>query len=343
MIYVETEASAVRTSAYDAIKRALSDPSYLRRFAPDVISAAFVRHIRDTLIVFPSEPEGSGTSKSPATTVAIAAAVISFVLLSIFAFGMFRRHKTRREGPPMRNHGMSPATLGIKRVNYFEKLEGDDLDSILFHVAYDAEDPSFTGSVSDITSDASSIKSSISRPNSPLERIEEESNEEVGLESESPPKNKTVLRVVCLSPVHDTNEEEEDADDEETARSTPTNEHQEPMISIFQMDSSVEDESDQYGIAENFIVGDDVHGESLPFSSIIEVETVTSDESNEHETGFDFSFCDIEEARMVDLYDTGSLDLSGYTVDSNDESMDTWLMKFLFELSVAQRTPRLEN
>lgn len=180
-ILLDTGANEAKKLAYDAIKAALSDEEYIAEFAPAVASASFLESRRDAFVVTPpsnGNDDSSGTST--ATTIAIASASVAFVLVSIFAYGIFRRMPVNRiKGLATPTGKGSPGHIGIKPAgNYYEGL--DDEQPSLFHLDINSESPSNTWSVSDITSEGS-IRSGLSRGTSNLERIDEETLDEIEL------------------------------------------------------------------------------------------------------------------------------------------------------------------
>lgn len=180
-ILLDTGANAAKELAYDAIKAALADVEYIADFAPAVASASFLEQDRDSFVVSPPPTGNDGSSgTSVTTTVSIAAASVAFVLVSIFAYGMIRRVPMGRiKGLSSPIGKGSPGHIGIKPAgNYYENL--NDEQPSLFHLDIDSESPSHTWSVSDITSEGS-IRSGLSRGTSTLERIDEETLDEIEL------------------------------------------------------------------------------------------------------------------------------------------------------------------
>lgn len=180
-ILLDTGVTTTKELAYDAIKTALNDAEYIGDFAPAVASASLLEKGRDSFVVSPPSTGNDGSSgTSITTTVSIASASVAFVLVSIFLYGMFRRMPMSRiKGLSSPIGKGSPGHIGIKPAgNYYEGL--DDEHPSLFHLDIEGDAPSHTWSVSDITSEGS-IRSGLSRGTSTLERIDEETLDEIEL------------------------------------------------------------------------------------------------------------------------------------------------------------------
>lgn len=179
-ILLDTNVTNAKELAYDAIKAALADEEFISSFAPAVASARFIQDSgRDSFVVTPPTPSATdglqGTSMT--ATIAIAAASVAFVVMSLFAYGMLRRHPLNPfKGLPSPTGKASPGHIGIKPGSYYEGL--DEEQPSLFHLDINSESPSNTWSVSDITSEGS-IRSGLSRGTSTLEKIDEETLDEI--------------------------------------------------------------------------------------------------------------------------------------------------------------------
>ena len=161
----------------------------LQSFAPNVISAQFLRAKGETLVMLYPGNEGvnQGGSASPAAKVAIASSSVAFFLVTVFIYGIYRRQNRKRH-PQQQilsrrnpNRTKSPPfcnPTSKKNWQYFARLEDDNGDSsVVVSNIYDVKDePSITWSVSDITSESGSVRSIISRGTSRLESIAEEPN-----------------------------------------------------------------------------------------------------------------------------------------------------------------------
>ena len=180
IIFLDTGATTAKELAYNAIKAALLDEEYLAEYAPAVASAEFLQSGRDSFVVSPpSLKTNDSTSQSTVTTITIATSSVAFMIVAIFAYGIFRRHPINRsKGLATPSGKASPGHIGIKPGNYYEGL--DDEQPSLFHLDINSESPSNTWSVSDITSEGS-IRSGLSRATSTLEKIDEETLDEIEL------------------------------------------------------------------------------------------------------------------------------------------------------------------
>jgi len=177
-ILLDTGATNAKNLAYDAIKAALANEEFLTDYAPAVATASFLEIGRDSFVVSPpsSRTDSSTEIQSTTITIIIAASSVSFVVASIFAYGIFRRHPMGHlKGLSSPNGKASPGHIGIKPGSYY------DLDAeqpSLFHLDINDDSPSNTWSVSDITSEGS-IRSGLSRATSTLEKIDEETLDEI--------------------------------------------------------------------------------------------------------------------------------------------------------------------
>ncbi len=193
-ILLDTRSSNIQDIVYDAITHGLNDTDMLQAFSPFVVGAQFQIALGETLLAAPTYTENA--SPGPITAaVAVAAASVSFVVASIFCYGLMRRQMRHHPEPSVRykfrRRKMGHPTMGLKpprRRRRFIRLdelshpsdEEDDDD-------YDEEEvedysphhhPSITWSISDITSDSASCMSGMSCTTSRLERIEEEEEED---------------------------------------------------------------------------------------------------------------------------------------------------------------------
>lgn len=174
-ILLDGDVSEAKTLAYDAIIAGLTDQAFLAEFAPDLASAHFLRRLRDTFVMIPpTSPDVSGSQSPPVTSaIAVAAASVSFLLISIFVWGMLRRRaQPQAEHELVSTHLPKTPHLGIKRAKYHEGHQ----EPSLFHLSVNSPTASTTWSVSDLTSEGST-RSGYSRTTSTLEKIEEEEEE----------------------------------------------------------------------------------------------------------------------------------------------------------------------
>jgi hypothetical protein len=176
-ILLDSNVSGAKALAYDAIVTGLADQAFLNKFAPNVASASFSKIVLDTFAIIPSSPKADGSQRQTATSaVAVAVASTTFLLVSIFAFGIVRRRTQHQAEQELVSTPMAkPPHLGIKRASYHD----GDLGPTLFRLSINTSDtPSTTWSVSDLTSEGST-RSGYSRTTSTLEIIEEETLEDV--------------------------------------------------------------------------------------------------------------------------------------------------------------------
>jgi len=173
---------------YALIQATLRDTVFLRSYSSaNVTRAVFNRTIAENQIVISSVDgnvdDESDTAKESSggggtAMVAVAAAIVSFVLTSIFLFGLYRQHSKRHALDPDTPTKERVARIQAKRRQYFQELEDDPslapgwmVTDTTVTQSLPQEQPSVTWSVSDLTSDAESIISSL-----PLDRIEEENS-----------------------------------------------------------------------------------------------------------------------------------------------------------------------
>jgi hypothetical protein len=189
-ILLDSNAAFAQDAAYEAISEALSDLDYLKLFAPDIVRAKFLQNLRESLVI-PSS--GSSTSSETGTmtaTVAIATASVTFVVASMFCYGIMRRefrnpsepsHRHKQPRKPRRSKSRvvrNPIGIQRKSRDNFVLLDDSSLSETIFPEEESKNElnvyrpnPAFSWSVSDITSDSCSILSSVSRR---LESIVEE-------------------------------------------------------------------------------------------------------------------------------------------------------------------------
>jgi hypothetical protein len=183
----------VRKYVYDLVNATLMDSAFLDSLAPSVVRAQYIRPISHTLLFSPESDPVHTTPGAVTATVAIAAASVSFVVASIFCYGLLRREIRYHPEPSIRHRGRSKNgrqivanPKGIRsrqhpfvRLADFPESLTDPTSFITSTFASTPREsaPSITWSISDITSDSASARSSLSRRTSNLERIEEEDEE----------------------------------------------------------------------------------------------------------------------------------------------------------------------
>jgi hypothetical protein len=190
-ILLDSDSAHALHKAYHAIKVGLNNTNFIDQFAPTVVRSEFLDEIRESLVLSPDSEESTAPG-SVTASIAIAAASVSFVVASIFCYGIMRRDNRNSSEPHIRhkNRAYSRSALTIqnpmgiqKHRRHFVRLDGlDELPTSHSPTTFVTASytnprdytPSITWSVSDITSDSCSIYSSLSRTTSVLERIEEE-------------------------------------------------------------------------------------------------------------------------------------------------------------------------
>ena len=199
-ILLDDRSSHIEDIVYEAIANGLRDPVLLEQFSPSVVQADFQASLGESLIVAPS-PLAEASPGPITAAVAVAAASVSFVVASIFCYGMMRRHIRHHPEPSVRYRfqrrtGIKPSLpSGLPRTRRrFVRLDErshpsdedehdhDDDDDI--EVESQVEDysnhdpPVIARSISDITSDSASHVSAVSWSTNRLERIDEGEEEE---------------------------------------------------------------------------------------------------------------------------------------------------------------------
>jgi hypothetical protein len=184
---------------YLAIQQALLDRPYIASFEPAVLFSRFLKSAQETLVMVPSTQPSNSSGKTPASVmVAIAVAVFAFVIASIFSYGFMRRQTALNA----RRQRITKAQLAAAQKKkkhrlhrqYFSQLREEEhrdgcnnhdngspvLQLTTTRDVDDCDDEKSVGwSVSDITSDSGgSVRSTVSRTTSRLEKIEEEREED---------------------------------------------------------------------------------------------------------------------------------------------------------------------
>jgi hypothetical protein len=201
-ILLDSQSAYVQEEVYASIVTGFNDTDLLGQFAPSVLRARFLTGLHQTLVVEPDAGSSSTTPGSVTATIAVAAASVSFLVASIFCYGLLRQEHRYHPEPHIRYKnrsiaaqriGGTPMTMsklsstGSRR--HFVRLDDVRLELVTSSPSrFAAVDhstqpgkpepmPSVAWSISDISSDCSSILSSLSRTTSKLERIEEEHDE----------------------------------------------------------------------------------------------------------------------------------------------------------------------
>jgi hypothetical protein len=192
-ILLDSDAANAESTAYATIERVLRDTFFLNQFTvSDLTAAEFVRPIGENLVVMTTTSEDTEQSSGTDVKVliAIATASVSFLLTGVFLFGIYRaRQRNLARGGELSPIKARVAHYQAKRRRFFHQLEqahahahdGEQLEpgwmvtdeAGLQHHHHASVTPSITWSVSDLTSDSASIRSSTMSHSTRLERIEE--------------------------------------------------------------------------------------------------------------------------------------------------------------------------
>lgn len=185
-VLLDGDVSDAEYMAYKVIERVLTDTDYLRYYTGmSLIRSEFVRPIGENLAILNPTTPASSAASGGTLKIAIAAAFVSMAVTTIFFYGLYRRRKMdKKTGTNVKSR---LAHYNAKRRRYFQELE--DRDASAGWMTTDPSqlpEPSITWSVSDLTSDSQSIRSSL-----PMERIKEEgpSDDEFDEEVSTNPSN----------------------------------------------------------------------------------------------------------------------------------------------------------
>ena len=193
-ILLDSKSAHVQREAYDAIEAGLNNTSLVKEFSPSAVRTQFLEPLRESLVISPEQDYTMAPGTATAT-VAIAAASISCIVVSIFCYGLMRRGYRYHPDPSIRHKNRTTRgkkkmvfskLIGIKSRHRFVRLEESQTSSVTYLTESSAASPrdyvpSITWSISDITSDSASLQSNHSRTTSKLERIEE-ADEEANVE-----------------------------------------------------------------------------------------------------------------------------------------------------------------
>lgn len=179
-VYLDGNAAAAEVRSYSTIQSLLDDTYLLEQLSGlSIVDSFFVRSLGENLVVLVDEfNQKRERMKSGSAGIIIAATMVTLVLTLIFLYGMHRRHQgLGNSNLPSMKQALSH--LFNNRRRFFENLEDDEdlepgwmttSDSAIYERC---PPPSITWSVSDLTSDSHSIRSTIQ-----LDRIAEENNSE---------------------------------------------------------------------------------------------------------------------------------------------------------------------
>ena len=176
-IFLDKDAGLAQEAGYTAIESVLNRTTFLSGLTGfKLVRSAFVSQIGENLVILSGDDEGGPRqdedSSNLPTIIAIAAALISFILTAVFLYGLYRKHRAELCAESVKAR---VAHMQAKRRHYFQTLEDDSHGLEPGWMTTEADIPpplpnsSITWSVSDLTSDSQSIKSSLR-----MDRIEEE-------------------------------------------------------------------------------------------------------------------------------------------------------------------------
>ncbi|KAI2510003.1 hypothetical protein MHU86_4429 [Fragilaria crotonensis] len=193
-IYLDGGITNARDLAYLAVDKALSDPTFVVLFEPNVVYSRFLRSVQENILfVAADDPTKSDTvgaeneSRSLTVKITIAISSVVFIVASIFALGFLRRQKQlnlRREQAEAQKEVRKKSRLDRRR--YFQSLNGDDGIVAGPVVQLNSEQDGRSLIWSDITSDSGSVTSILSRTTAGrLQKIDEEPDHERHAEVEA--------------------------------------------------------------------------------------------------------------------------------------------------------------
>ncbi len=183
-----------RDLAYIAVDEALSDPTFVVLFEPNVVYSRFLRSVQENILFVAADEstksdtvDADNESRSLTVKVAIAVSSVVFIVASIFALGFLRRQKQlnlRREQAEAQKEVSKKSRLDRRR--YFQSLGGDDgiVAGPVAQMSSEQDGRSFIWS--DITSDSGSVTSILSLTTAGrLQKIDEEPDYERHAEVEA--------------------------------------------------------------------------------------------------------------------------------------------------------------
>lgn len=117
-ILLDNHSSNIQDIVYDTIANALDKIDQVQRFAPFVVRAEFRNPMEETLILSddsskPSLADDSTPPGAVTATVAVAAASVSFLVASIFCYGLMRREIRHHPEPSIRHKFRRTASRSI--------------------------------------------------------------------------------------------------------------------------------------------------------------------------------------------------------------------------------------
>lgn len=177
-ILLDDNVVEVKDTAYAIISKALNNVGFLRDFSgmDNLVRSAFIRSIGENLVLRPLDDKNDTTTTNGSTLkVIISASLISVLVTALLAYGLHRYRKSK--DPSSTTMKARVAHYQAKRRRYFEELEENERQSgtpgWMTAEIPQLPEASITWSVSDLTSDSQSIRSSL-----PMERIAEEGSAE---------------------------------------------------------------------------------------------------------------------------------------------------------------------
>jgi hypothetical protein len=196
-IFLDEDAFHAEAIAYEVIQYVLADTNLLSELTgSNLLYSQFDRPIGENLVILStSDGENLGPAESNGKArIGIAAALVSFAVTAIFLCGMYRKQSVEMDSSRRFVKGRM-AHMHARRRQFFENLPDEHgLEpgwmTTNTNVETPLTPPSVTWSVSDMTSDSQSIRSSL-----PMDRIDEEgpvddeASAKSGVASSSPGKS----------------------------------------------------------------------------------------------------------------------------------------------------------
>lgn len=195
----------MQSVAYAVIQRVLNDELYVQAFTgTGVVRSEFVREIGETLIYLTTNGQSDNTSDAPNRNhlkIVVAGTVAAIAIVCLICYGIYRKRKHEKGLAAVKAH---IAHYQAKHRAYFQELQEEDRRCpegwMTTHHGQFVPAMSITWSVSDLTSDSQSIRSSLQ-----MERIDEEeapSDEEAEPSPSSSPEKGSSLSSQPLFVAH---------------------------------------------------------------------------------------------------------------------------------------------
>lgn len=168
-ILLDGDVIEVEAIGYGVVQRVVDDTAFLRDYTGmPLVRTEYVEDIGENLVFLVPNVSSGEAPAAPSTNsklgdgiwkIALAAALISFVVTIILMYGIYRKRKADAGNSAMKAR---LAHLQAKRRQFFQELQEDGSHEPGWMTTDPAElprEPSITWSVSDLTSDSQSIRS----------------------------------------------------------------------------------------------------------------------------------------------------------------------------------------